>query len=54
MRNKIVNAENMRAYNQQHAAILRAIQARDAALAAETMTQHIEKARNDLIGAHSS
>ena len=53
MRHKIVNAENMRIYNQQHAGILRAIQARDAALAAETMTQHIEKARSDLIGAHS-
>ena len=53
MRQKIVNAENMRIYNQQHASILRAIQIRDAALAAETMTQHIAKARSDLIGAHS-
>lgn len=53
MRHKIVNAENMRIYNHQHAAILRALQARDGALAAEAMTQHIEKARNDLISAHS-
>lgn len=53
MRFKILNAENMRIYNMQHAALVRAIQIRDAALAADTMTQHIEKARSDLIGAHS-
>lgn len=53
MRRKIINPENMRIYNAQHAAVVRAIQSRDAALAAETMVQHMEKARNDLIGAHS-
>lgn len=53
MRLKVINEENMRIYNLQHAAILRAIQARDGALASEAMAQHIERARNDLIGAHS-
>lgn len=53
MRQKIVTQENMRIYNEQHAAVVRAIQSRDAAAAAETMIQHMEKARRDLLGAHS-
>ncbi len=53
MRNKIVTQENMRIYNKQHLAVVRAIQSRDAVAAAETMVLHMEKARNDLIGAHS-
>jgi DNA-binding FadR family transcriptional regulator len=53
MRQKIITQENMRAYNKQHAAVVRAIQTRDAQAAAETMVRHMEKARNDLIGAQS-
>jgi DNA-binding FadR family transcriptional regulator len=53
MRQKIITRENMRSYNEQHAAVVRAIQVRDAAAAAETMVRHMEKARHDLIGAHS-
>jgi DNA-binding FadR family transcriptional regulator len=53
MRQKIVTQENMRIYNEQHAAVVRAIQSRDAAGAANVMVKHMEKARNDLIGAHS-
>jgi len=53
MRQKIITKENMRIYNKQHLTVVRAIQRRDAAAAAETMVQHMEKARNDLIGAHS-
>ncbi|MGQ0457945.1 MAG: FadR/GntR family transcriptional regulator [Hyphomicrobium sp.] len=53
MRQKIITSENMRLYNVQHAAVVRAIQARDAGAAAETMVRHMEKARNDLIGANS-
>jgi DNA-binding FadR family transcriptional regulator len=53
MRQKIITPENMRVYNVQHVAVVRAIKRRDAAGAAETMVQHMEKARNDLIGAHS-
>lgn len=53
MRQKIMSRENMRLYNEQHAAIVRAIQSRDAAGAAETMVRHMEKAHNDLIGARS-
>lgn len=53
MRQKIVTRENMRLYNEQHASVVRAIQSRDAVAAANLMAKHMEKARNDLIGAHS-
>jgi DNA-binding FadR family transcriptional regulator len=53
MRQKILTVETMHIYNEQHAGVVRAIQIRDAAGAAETMARHMEKARNDLIGAHS-
>lgn len=53
MREKVVTRDNMRSYNAQHSAIVRAIQKRDAVTAAEMMSQHMEKARRDLIGAHS-
>jgi len=53
MRRKILTKENMRLYNEQHAAIIRAIQRRDAAAAADHMIEHMEKARADLIGAKS-
>lgn len=53
MRRKILTSENMRFYNEQHSAVVSAIQRRDAEAAAETMVQHMEKARQDLIGAKS-
>ncbi len=53
MRKKILTRENMRIYNEQHAAIVRAIQTRDAAGATEIMVRHMDKARDDLIGANS-
>jgi DNA-binding FadR family transcriptional regulator len=53
MRNKILTRENMRLYNEQHAALVRAIQRRDAAAAAEVIVRHMDKARDDLVGAHS-
>lgn len=53
MRRKILSSENMRLYNEQHGAVVRAIQRRDADAAAEVMAQHMEKARHDLIGAKS-
>lgn len=53
MRQKIITLENMQAYNEHHAAVVRAIQRRDADDAAATMVRHMEKARRDLIGAHS-
>jgi DNA-binding FadR family transcriptional regulator len=43
----------MRIYNEQHGALVRAIQMRDAAGAAEIMIRHMDKARDDLIGAQS-
>jgi DNA-binding FadR family transcriptional regulator len=53
MRKKILTRKCMRIYNEQHDAIVRAIQMRDAAGAADIMGQHMAKARDDLIGAHS-
>jgi DNA-binding FadR family transcriptional regulator len=53
MRSKVVTRENMHLYNEQHEAVVRAIQRRDAAGAAETMVRHMDKARNDLLGARS-
>lgn len=53
MREKVVTRQNMHAYNEQHSAIVRAIQRRNSAAAADMMAQHMEKARRDLIGAHS-
>ncbi len=53
MRRKILTRECMQLYNEQHEALVRAIQARDAAGAAEVMVRHMEKARDDLIGANS-
>jgi DNA-binding FadR family transcriptional regulator len=53
MRSKVVTRENMHLYNEQHEAVVRAIQRRDAAAAAETMVRHMDKARNDLLGAQS-
>lgn len=53
MKRKIVNRANMADYNELHEAVVRAINARDAAAAAAAMTAHMEKARADLIGANS-
>ncbi|MDZ4791530.1 MAG: FCD domain-containing protein [Hyphomicrobiales bacterium] len=53
MRGQILSRANMMLYNDQHAAVLVAIKARDAAAAADAMVAHMDKARGDLIGAHS-
>jgi DNA-binding FadR family transcriptional regulator len=53
MRQKVLTRECMRIYNEQHAALVRAMQMRDAAGATEIMIRHMDKARDDLIGAHS-
>ena len=53
MRQKILTPEAMRIYNVQHADVVRAIEVRDAAGASAAMVRHMEKARHDLIGAHS-
>lgn len=53
MRRKVVTRENMRIYNEQHQAVAKAIQRRDIAAAADTMVRHMDKARNDLLGAQS-
>jgi DNA-binding FadR family transcriptional regulator len=54
MRTQILNRSNMMLYNDQHAAVFNAIKSRDATRAAEAMVAHMDKARADLIGAHSS
>jgi DNA-binding FadR family transcriptional regulator len=53
MKRKILNKENMRLYNIQHDAVLKAMRTRDADAAVAAMTLHMDKARNDLIGASS-
>jgi DNA-binding FadR family transcriptional regulator len=53
MRKQILTRECMHLYNEQHEALVRAIQMRDAAGAAHIMVKHMDKARDDLIGANS-
>jgi len=53
MRKKILTRECMRLYNEEHEALVRAIKMRDASGAADVMVRHMNKARDDLIGANS-
>lgn len=52
-RDKVLSPRQIVAYNKQHRGICEALQRRDAAGAVEAITQHLEKARNDLMGADS-
>jgi DNA-binding FadR family transcriptional regulator len=49
MKANILTAEAIAEYNRQHRAVLDAIEARDASLAQQRMTEHLECARNDLM-----
>ena len=53
MRGKVLTAENMRVYDEQHAAVVDAVRRRDADAAAAAMVQQMVKARDDLLGAQS-
>lgn len=53
MKEKILTSRQIAAYNRQHRQIYEALCRRDAQAVAELITEHLEKARQDLIGAHS-
>jgi DNA-binding FadR family transcriptional regulator len=53
MKEKILTSEVIRDYNRQHRSIVQAIHVRDAQLAQTLMTEHLEKARDDLMKAAS-
>ncbi len=50
-KDKILTPERIAAYNRQHRALFTAIESRDTQGAVDTMTRHLEKAREDLLGA---
>ncbi len=49
-KNNILTPEKIRAYNQQHRQLLEAIRQRDQNRAVEIITNHLQEAREDLIG----
>lgn len=51
MKRKILTAANIARYNVQHRALIEAIRRRDVEAAVRTITEHLEKARLDLLGA---
>jgi len=50
MRDKILSQTRIREYNSQHSALVAAIRSRDAETAVRIITEHLEKARQDLMG----
>ncbi len=53
MKEKILTPRQIAAYNRQHRAILDALKARDGQRVSELIVEHLQKARGDLVGAHS-
>lgn len=53
MKHKVLTGLNMSTYNELHAEVLHAIRVRDAAAAVSAMNAHMDKARDDLVGANS-
>jgi DNA-binding GntR family transcriptional regulator len=49
-KDKILTPDRIVAYNKQHRALFKAIESRDTQEAADIMTRHLEKAREDLLG----
>lgn len=49
-KDKILTLDRIIAYNKQHRALFKAIESRDTQEAADIMTRHLEKAREDLLG----
>jgi GntR family uxuAB operon transcriptional repressor len=49
-KDKILTPDRIIAYNKQHRALFKAIESRDTQEAADIMTSHLEKAREDLLG----
>ena len=54
MRNKILSPEEIDEYNRQHRALFEAIEHRDMISAVRHINEHLEKARQDLMGAASA
>ncbi|MEZ5926724.1 MAG: FadR/GntR family transcriptional regulator [Hyphomicrobiaceae bacterium] len=54
VKEKILSPHQIAAYNDQHRAIYAAMTVRDAQRVAELLVAHLEKARGDLVGAHSA
>ena len=54
MRNKILSPEEIDEYNRQHRALFEAIERRDVISAVRHIHEHLEKARQDLMGAAST
>ena len=52
MRDKILSAEKIDAYNAQHRAIYEAVRSRDAEGAVKAITGHLQGAKKDLLGVH--
>ncbi|MGI9434774.1 MAG: FadR/GntR family transcriptional regulator [Geminicoccaceae bacterium] len=50
MKSKVLNKPAIRVYNQQHRAMVEAIRSRDVEEATAVVRQHLDKAREDLIG----
>jgi DNA-binding FadR family transcriptional regulator len=53
MKEKILTPDVITEYNRQHRSIFNALQVRDAQLAQQLITEHLEKARDDLVKAAS-
>ncbi len=53
MKRKILTAANIDLYNDQHRALIAAIRQRDVEAAVRIITDHLEKARSDLLGAEA-
>lgn len=54
VKEKVLSPRQIAAYNTQHRAIYEALTQRDAQGVADLLVQHLEKARIDLVGAHSA
>ncbi len=53
-KDKILTPERIKEYNDQHRALFHAVQSRDLERAVEVITEHLNKAKDDLLGVNSS
>jgi DNA-binding GntR family transcriptional regulator len=54
VKEKVLSPRQIAAYNKQHRAIYEAMTTRDPQRVAELLSEHLEKARGDLVGAQSA
>ena len=52
MKNKILSVDRIRAYNQHHRTLYEALRSRDMETAVQAISDHMEQARRDLLGAN--